>query len=90
MDGEVPRSTSYGVYISQLIRFTGLSSHVTDFNGCDKISTATFHQQDYWWYHKLRKVLIIYRLHYESISIFKVGLKTLCNKAYRNQNYMTT
>ena len=31
-DGDVPRSTSYGVYISQLIRFARVSSHVDDFN----------------------------------------------------------
>ena len=28
LDGDVPRSTSYGVYISQLIRFARMSSHV--------------------------------------------------------------
>ena len=28
LDGDVPRSTSYGVYISQLIRFARGSSHV--------------------------------------------------------------
>ena len=32
LDGDVPRSTSYGVYISQLIRFARVSSHVDDFN----------------------------------------------------------
>ena len=31
-DGDVPRSASYGVYISQLIRFARVSSHVDDFN----------------------------------------------------------
>ena len=30
LDGDVPRSTSYGVYISQLIRFTRASSYVAD------------------------------------------------------------
>ena len=30
VDGDVPRSTSYGVYISQLIRFTRASSYITD------------------------------------------------------------
>ena len=30
LDGDVPRSTSYGVYISQLIRFARVSSHVDD------------------------------------------------------------
>ena len=33
LDGDVPRSTSYGVYISQLIRFARVSSHVADFRG---------------------------------------------------------
>ena len=32
LDGDVPRSTSYEVYISQLIRFARVSSHVADFN----------------------------------------------------------
>ena len=32
LDGDVPRSTSYGVYISQLIPFVLVSSHVDDFN----------------------------------------------------------
>ena len=31
-DGDVPRSTSYGVYISQLIHFGRASSYVADFN----------------------------------------------------------
>ena len=30
LDGDVPRSTSYGVYISQLIRFARASSFITD------------------------------------------------------------
>ena len=32
LDCDVPRSTSYGVYIYQLIRFARASSHVADFN----------------------------------------------------------
>ena len=31
-DGDVPRTSSYGVYISQLIRFARACSHVDDFN----------------------------------------------------------
>ena len=36
LDGDVPRSTSYGVYISQFIRFARASSYVADFNTCNK------------------------------------------------------
>ena len=32
LDGDVPGAASYGVYISQFIRFAKVSSHVTDFN----------------------------------------------------------
>ena len=39
LDGDVPRSTSYGVYISQLIRFAMASSHVADFNTRNKLLT---------------------------------------------------
>ena len=40
LDGVIPRATSYGVYISQRIRFTRVSSHVADFNTRNKILTA--------------------------------------------------
>ena len=32
MDGDVPRRASYGVYISQLVRFAKVCNHVADFN----------------------------------------------------------
>ena len=37
LDGDVPRSTSYGVYISQLISFARASSYNTDFNSRNKL-----------------------------------------------------
>ena len=40
LDRDIPRSTFYGVYISQLIRFARVSSHMTDFNACNKILTG--------------------------------------------------
>ena len=77
LDWDVPRSTSYGVYISQLIRFARVSSHVTDFNARNKILTGKLlHQGNR--YHKLRKAFSkFYRRHYELVSKFKVGLKSL-------------
>ena len=39
LDGDVPRSTSYGVYISQLFRFARASSYVADFNIRNKLLT---------------------------------------------------
>ena len=40
LDGDVPRRASYGVYISQLIRFARVCNHVTDFNARNKSLTA--------------------------------------------------
>ena len=54
LDGDVPCSASYRVYIFQLIRFARVSSHVADFNAHNKSLTAKFLQQGYR-YHKLRK-----------------------------------
>ena len=80
LDGEFPRSTSYGVYISQLIRFARVSSRVADFNARNKSLTANFIQQGYR-YHKLRKTFSkFYRRHYEYVSKFNVGLKTLLHQ----------
>ena len=77
LDGDVPRAASYCVYISQLIRFTRVSSHVTDFNTRNKLPTAKLLNQGYR-YHKLRKAFsMFYRHHSDLVSKFNVGLKSL-------------
>ena len=80
MDGDVPRRPSYGVYISQLIRFARVCSHVKDFNARNKCLTAKRLKQGYR-YHKLRKAFSkFYRRHYDLISKFKVGLNSLLHQ----------
>ena len=54
LDGDVPRSPSYGVYIWQLIRFARVCSHVDDFNNRNKCLTYNLLKQGYR-YHKLHK-----------------------------------
>ena len=77
LDGDVSRRASCGVYISQLTRFARVCNHVADFNARKKCLTAKLLQQGYR-YHKLRKTFSkFYRRHYELISKFNVGLKTL-------------
>ena len=53
-DGGVPLSTSYGVYLSQLIRFARASRYVADFNTRNKLLTHNLLKQGYQ-YHKLHK-----------------------------------
>ena len=73
LDGDA----SYGVYISQLIRFAHVSSHVDDFNTRNKVLTAKLLRQGYR-YHKLRKAFSkFYRWHFDIVSKYNVGLKTL-------------
>ena len=90
LDGNVPRSTSYGVYISQLIRFARVSSHVADFNACNKSLTAKLLQQGYR-YHKLRNTFSkFYRRHYELVSKFNFGLKPLLHQGLSEPEFMVT
>ena len=47
LDGDVPRFTSYGFYISQLICFARASSIVADFNTRNKLLTKKLLKQGY-------------------------------------------
>ena len=77
LDGDVPRSTSYGVYISQLIRFGRVSSHIDDLNTRNKVLTAKLLRQGYR-YHKIRKAFSkFYRRHFDIVSKYNVRLKRL-------------
>ena len=76
LDSDVPRSASYGVFISQLIRFARVSSHIDDINTRNKVLTAKLPRQGYL-YHKLRKAFSkFYRRHFDIVSKYNVGLKT--------------
>ena len=88
LDGDVPRSTSYGVYISQLVRFAKAYSYITDFNTRNKLLTQKLLKQGYR-YHKLRKTFSkIYRRYYDLISKFQLGLKSLlCHGLWESEFY---
>ena len=87
LDGDVPRSTSYGVYISQLIRFARASSYVADFNTRNKLLTQKLLKQGYR-YHKLRKTFLkFYRRYYDLISKFQVGLKSLLRQGLSEPDF---
>ena len=75
LDGDVPRRTSYGVYISQFIRFAGASSNVNDFNCRNKALIAKLLRQGYH-YHKLRKTFSqFYRRHSGLVEKYNVTLR---------------
>ena len=76
LDADVPCSSSYGVFISQLIRFARAYSYITDFNIRNNLLTQKLLKQGYR-YHKLRKPFSkFYRRYYYLISKFQVGFKS--------------
>ena len=90
LDGDVPRSTSYGVYVSQLIRFARASSHVADFNTRNKLLTQKLLKQGYP-YHKLHKNF----LNFIDDTIIgylnsKLDLNLSCAKDFWKLNSMVT
>ena len=75
-DGDVSRSPSYGVYISQLIRFARVCSNVNDFNNRNLFLTAKLLKQGYRYY-KIRKAFSkLYHRHSKLIVKNNIGLKT--------------
>ena len=84
---DVPRYTSYGVYISHLIRFARASSYVADFNTCNKLLTQKLLKQSYR-YHKLHKLFSkFYRENYDLISKFQIGLKSLLRRGLSKPDF---
>ena len=51
LNGDVPHSPSYGVYISQFVRFARVCSHVDAFNNRHAFLTSNYLKHDYQ-YHK--------------------------------------
>ena len=76
LDRYVPRSPSYGVYISQLIRFARVCSKVDDFNNKNLFLTANLLKQSYR-YHKRKAFSKFYHRHSELIVKYNIGLNTL-------------
>ena len=77
LDGDVPRRTSYGVYISQLIRFARASSNLNDFNYRNKALTAKLLRQGYRYFNLRKAFSKCYRRHSALLEKYSVSLKTL-------------
>ena len=80
LDGDVPRSPSYGVFISQLIRFARVRSNFDDFNNRNLFLTAKLLKQGYR-YNKIRKAFS--KFYHRHSEIF-VKYNIFCNKVYQN------
>ena len=67
-----------------------MSSHVADFNTRNQILKAKLHKQGYR-YHKLRKTFSkFYRRHYDLVSKFNTGLKSLLKQGLSEPKFYGT
>ena len=87
LDGDVPRATSYGVYISQLIRFARACSSVEDFHNRNLAITERLLKQGYR-YDKLRKTFSkFYYRNLPLISKYKCNLKCLLRQGISHPEF---
>ena len=87
LDGDVPLCTSYGIYISQLIRFARASSNVSGFSCRNKALTAKLLKQGYR-YHKLRRAFSkFYRRHSELVEKYNVSLRKLLQQGISEPDF---
>ena len=77
LDGDVPRRTSYGVYIPQFIRFARASSNLSDFNCRNKVLIAKLFRQGYRYLKLCKAFSNFYRRHSALVEKYIVSLKTL-------------
>ena len=77
LDGDVPRSPSYGVYISQRIRFARVCSNIDNFNNRNFFLIAKLLKQGYSYHKILNAFSKFYHRHSELIVKYDIGLKTL-------------
>ena len=82
LDGDAPRSTYYGVYISQLIRFARAASYVTDFNTRNKLLTQKLLKQGYRYYKLGKTFSKFFRRYYDLIYKFQFGLIYLAPRTF--------
>ena len=73
-DGDVPWRTSYGVYISQLVRFARASSNLCGFNCRNKALTAKLLRQGYRYFKLHRALSKFYRRHSSMVDFLCISV----------------
>ena len=87
LDGDVPRRTSYGVYISQLIRFARASSNVSDFNCRNKALTAKLLKQGYRYQKPLKAFSKFFRRHSALVEKYNVSFRQLLQQGISESEF---
>ena len=75
LGGDVPRATSYGIYISQFVRFARASSELTDYHERNRIIKQKLLLQGFR-YHELRKTFgNVFRRYGHLVNKYNTTLK---------------
>ena len=88
LDDDVPRRTSYGVYMSQCITYARASSNLSDFNCRNKALTTKFLRQGNRYFKLCKAFSKFYRRHSVLLEKYSVSLKT--ETVYQKQNFTLT
>lgn len=80
LDGDIPLGPSYGVYISQLVRFARVCNNVTDFNERNSFITEKLLHQGYR-YHRLVKTFTKFYYKYKDLML---KYNVTCNNLIKN------
>ena len=87
LDSDVPRAPSYGIYMSQLVRFARACSQVDDFNERNLLLTKKLVDQGYL-FHKLRKTFTkFYHRNKDILYKYKTNLKSFLNDGISHPEY---
>ena len=87
LDSDVPKAPSYGIYMSQLVRYARACTNLNDFNERNLILTKKLLQQGYL-FHKLRKTFTkFYHRNKDLLHKYQTHLKKLLNVGISHPEY---
>jgi len=87
LDGEIPISSSYGTYLSQLIRFARVCNKVDDFNDRNSFISRKLLKQGFL-YHKLTKTFAkFYNRHFDLVEQFNSPLIKLIEEGISHPHF---
>jgi len=75
LDGNIPKGPSYGIYISQLVRYARACSCVKDFNDRNRLLTKKLLKQGFLYHNLWRKFAKFHSKYSDLISKYNVPLK---------------
>ena len=79
MDGDIPLAPSYGVYISQLVRYARICNNVSDFNERNAVITEKLLHQGYRFHKLLKTFTKFYHRYKDLVCKYNKTCKNLIN-----------